>query len=74
MATGYGGKVYTSQCILLDPLLGRKPTTGFKKRAELKAKNHSAGDGTIWKTYSGEFSSLFDTPNPSVAAILTLTF
>jgi len=66
MAAGCGGKVYSGNCTFLDQPILRKPTNGFKKREEQKAKLHSEfqipGNNTIWKTYSGELGASFDSP------------
>ena len=60
MAVGVQGIVYSTSCVSKGHKSKSNPQTGYKKRRQLKAKDWEFG--TIWKTYSGEVSGSFATP------------
>lgn len=60
LAAGIIGYVYSPACVSLGNKSKSNPTTGYKKRRQLKAKDWACC--TIWKTNSGELTGSFATP------------
>ena len=71
MAVGVQGYVYSTACVTKGHKSKSNPQTGYKKRNQLKAKDGEFG--TIWKTFSGEVSGSFATPE-GYGASLPLTW
>ncbi|HEU4472631.1 MAG TPA: hypothetical protein VFR58_16165 [Flavisolibacter sp.] len=59
MAVFCGGRVYNNQCSESFLFSDRNPTSGWKKRKQLKVARHQAG--VIWRTYTNMLSASFDT-------------
>lgn len=78
MAVSCAGTVYDGNCANSFQFTDREPNSGFRKRKQLATRRHTQAqppsNSTIWKTYSGEVASSFDTPNTSIAGTLLLTF
>lgn len=73
MAVGCGGRIYVGNCAFDNQFIDRNPSpNGFKKRKQLKVARHYGA--TVWRTFSNEISSSFDTPNLSISGVLALTF
>jgi hypothetical protein len=62
MAAWVGGNTYGGSCASYGTVNLREPSTGFQKREEKKSVVHTSSP-VIWKTYSGEISGSFDSPN-----------
>jgi len=72
MAIHAGGNIYTPQvCAFNFSFTARKPTTGFKKRRQLKVKHHDEGitSQNRYKTKVNEMTAIYELPSGYSAGI-----
>jgi hypothetical protein len=68
LAVSVAGTLYESGCITPTPLSKSNPTSGFKKRRQLKVRRGDAG--ITYRTKYGELGSRFDTPSSNGSSII----
>lgn len=71
MAVAVGGTIYSNSCNESFQFIARSPSSGWAKKKQVKAKRSEAGK--VYKTYTNELSSIFDTPS-SAQGTVQLTF
>lgn len=71
MAVAVGGTIYSNSCNESFQFVTRAPISGWAKKKQVKARRSEAGE--VYKTYTDQLSSIFDTPS-STQGVVQLKF